>query len=370
MDVNRRAVLDYRVDALGLHRDAGALSELAVFDLGVQETYHNVARLALSARLSEPPPIDPTADCSLTLAWTLRGAPYLHRTADLPALASALWPTTDADALAQLSWPRGHLADSGIGGIDAWRIAAEVVREVVTAPMTKGAVSSAVTKLVPPQLNKWCKPCNTTHINESLLRFVAVPAGTRLEFDRSPATLAPLNDPPSIPTAAAGRTGLIEAYLRLLGPAGPAEVAGYLGVRQTEVKASWPPDGLAEVRVEGRPAWLPADRLAALQNPRPADIVRLLPSFDPFLQARDRHVLLPDKNTHRTLWTVLGNPGAVLADGEITGVWRAKASGRRLALTITPFEVIPPQVRRAIDVEAQRIAAVRDATDLHVEFIG
>ena len=40
----------------------------------------------------------------------------------------------------------------------------------------------------------------------------------------------------------------------------------------------------------------------------------------------------------KEVWRILGNPGALLLDGEIAGVWRAKVSGRkRVDLTVTAF---------------------------------
>jgi hypothetical protein len=158
---------------------------------------------------------------------------------------------------------------------------------------------------------------------------------------------------------------LITAYLRLLGPATPGEVAGYLGARRREIAEIWP-DGLAEVLLDGRRAWLPADALGDLGAAPPPELVRLLGGFDPYLQARDRDLIVPDKLAQQALWPVLGRPGALFVDGEIAGVWRPRASGRRLTVKVEAFVPLPPPVWEQIEVEAQRVGAVRGAASVSV----
>jgi len=96
--------------------------------------------------------------------------------------------------------------------------------------------------------------------------------------------------------------------------------------------------------------------------------VRLLPPSDPYLQAKDRDLLVPDKARQKEVWRILGNPGALIVDGEVAGTWRPKKSGTRLQLTVTPFDRVPPRVRKAVDSEAERVAAARGATDVDVRW--
>jgi hypothetical protein len=90
--------------------------------------------------------------------------------------------------------------------------------------------------------------------------------------------------------------------------------------------------------------------------------VRLLPAGDPFLQPRDRDLLVPDKDRQSEVWKVLGNPGVVLTDGEITGTWRAKLSKKRLDVNVTLFE----PARHPLTAEAERIATARGVTDVRL----
>jgi len=128
----------------------------------------------------------------------------------------------------------------------------------------------------------------------------------------------------------------------------------------------WPDRKLVEVSVDGSPAWLPADRVDALTSAPPPEVVRLLGAFDPYLQARDRALIVPDKALYKTLWPVLGRPGALFVDGEVAGTWRPRAAGKKLTLTVEAFAPLPPSTWAAIEAEAERVAAVRGAPDVAV----
>jgi len=83
------------------------------------------------------------------------------------------------------------------------------------------------------------------------------------------------------------------------------------------------------------------------RGPAEPDVVRLLPPLDPFIQARDKGLLVPDKVRQKEVWKIIGNPGVLLADGEIAATWRTKATGRkRLDFTISAFETLPPPCAR------------------------
>jgi hypothetical protein len=115
--------------------------------------------------------------------------------------------------------------------------------------------------------------------------------------------------------------------------------------------------------------YLPTERVGELENPPEPDLVRLLPPLDPLIQARDRAVLVPDRARQKEVWKILGNPGVLLADGEVAGVWRAKAVGRkRLDFTITPFTPVRAAVRKAAAAEAELVAAARLFPDQSVTF--
>ncbi len=369
MDFSRDQVIGYRVAAQGLHREGRSAGKLAVLDIGVQDAAPELARLSFDARLAKPVPVDGIGPGEpLALVWSLRGAPYVHRRDDLDAVAGALYPLSEADATGRLNETGPSVARAGITALEQFDTAVEAMRAVVNKPMGKGAVSTAVTKRIPDVMGRNCRACKAVHISDSAMRPASLAAGLELQPGTAPPVLQPrpgARVPDGVDGAALRR--LIVAYLTLLGPAGPGDVAGYLDARRADIAQVWPEHELVEVKVDGRAAWLPEGRLKALKSAPAPDVVRLLGPFDPYLQARDRELIVPNKALYKLLWPVLGRPGALFVDGEVAGTWRPKTSGKKLTLTVEAFAPLPPPVWTAIEAEAERVAATRGAADVAVK---
>ncbi|MEV4642847.1 crosslink repair DNA glycosylase YcaQ family protein [Actinoplanes sp. NPDC049548] len=363
MDVDRERVMAYRVTALGLAERGGQRpGDLPVLDLGVQEYTPGSVQVALAARTAAA-----LGDDRLIMVWAARGAPHLHRKRDLKKLVKALWPVSDADASARIN--SAQIAEGVKLGIKAFEATATAFREVVKTSMPRGEVSTEVSRRVPRELTYDCRTCGARHIAGNVWQHSGLAGGVQVESRGRDATLGPIPGAPPQPTANEGIDDLITTYLRLLGPAGPAEVAKYLGSSTAEIKKVWPASGLDEVRVDGRKAWLPSKSVPALAAAEPVAGVRFLPGMDPLLQARDRDVLVPERARQKEVWRILGNPGVILVDGEIAGVWRAKMAGRkRVDLTVTPFGTLTAKVRKALEGEAAEVARARDVPDAAVTF--
>lgn len=371
MKTTRRQVIAYRVAAQGLHRDAAAaVRDLGVLDIGVQEAMGHPAALAFAARLPLSVPVGPPDVAigpghRLALAWTLRGAPHVHHRRDLDLIGRVLWPLSEADAVGRLNESGPSVQRAGISALEQFGLAVDAMRSVVTKPTTKGAASTAVTKMLPPPMRRDCRACKTKHVSDSAMRAAAPAAGLEIEPGTAPPVLVPRAGAtlPDAPDAAAVAQFAV-GYLTYLGPADVGEFAGYLEARRADVATAWPDEALVEVPVEGKRRWLPEGQLAALRSAPAPDVVRLLGPFDPYLQARDRELIVPDKTLHKLLWPVLGRPGALFVDGEVVGTWRTKASGKKIMITVDASAPLPATVWKHVETEAERVAEARGASDV------
>jgi hypothetical protein len=376
IDVSRAQVLGYRFAAHQLDRSAPRRSALAVLALGLQDSGGS-APLIVDARVRGEPQTRSPADAKdLTLVWSLRGAPHWHRRAEAGRLAAALWPLSEKDAETRLGGTGRAVVRAGESASEMFAAAARALRTVVDRAVTKGAASTAVTPLVPAALTSNCRACGAVHISDLAMRLGSLPAGLELEPGTSPPVLrrrprgrvVDSGDP-----AAFG--GLVRHFLALTGPAGPSEVAWFFAARRADVVAHWPAD-LVEIAVEGRSGrFLPAEaarRLRRVGTGRTDGVdvtaVRLLAPFDPFLQTSDRDLLVPSRGRQKQLWPVLGRPGALVAGGEVIGMWRPSKSGARLAVRVQPFSRLSAAQRRAVEVEAERMGVVRGADQVSVDY--
>ncbi|GMA86020.1 hypothetical protein GCM10025868_12700 [Angustibacter aerolatus] len=135
--------------------------------------------------------------------------------------------------------------------------------------------------------------------------------------------------------------------------ASATEVAAVLGSTATALQPVWPADAV-EVEVDGRRRFVLPEVLDAVGTHPAPRLTRLLPPGDPWLQARDRDLLLPGTDRQKALWKAINAPGALLVDGELEGTWTAK-QGRagRVLVRVTVFEPLDPATAREVEAEAE-----------------
>jgi hypothetical protein len=356
--------MNFRVRAQQLDRARGTLGDTAVLDIGAQDTGPDGAKWALAVRGVD---VSALSEKDLVLLWTVRGAPHLYRRADVGKVAAAVEPYSEADAGKRIYDAAKPLKEAGIDTLAALDEVATQMRAIVTKPTVKGAVSGRLAKVMPEPYLRFCRPCDAIHLYEMPFRLAAVRAGLELRADTSPPVLQRITgfrkaaDP-------GDRFDLIRAYLRLLGPATPKHVAGYLDAPLNDVKARWPEDAV-EVAVDGEKRWLLAADESALESAG-AKATRLLGPFDLFLQAKDRPTLLPDTARAKELWPVLGRPGAVLVDGDLVGTWRPRKTSNAFSVAVQPWSKLSSATRRAVAEQAERLAAYRAVALTGVDFAG
>ncbi|MEA5153271.1 winged helix DNA-binding domain-containing protein [Raineyella sp.] len=357
---------------------------------GIQNSPPGSALLALHARVRDitRQRVDEAVadDRSLVQTWCMRGAPFYVPTADAPVFTTGVLPPTEAtmrhfllgagpavDRLGMSLTEAVALTEAEIGDVLSGRglaidelgteLAGRIARRL---PLEQRDIWEEEGPYAPGQplgeaVVHFCVRILT------LRRVVCFAPRTR---NRAPFVLATewLGQPIPDTDPETARTELLRRYLHCYGPSTRADFAAWLGIRAGDTDPWWRllADGLTQVEFGGT-AWILTEDLDALRSGATPQGVRLLPPHDPYVQARDREMIV-EKKHHRDVWRTIGDPGTILADGAIIGTWRPRRTGRTLTITVRTFGALSSRHRTALQDEAEQIAPLRDASAAVVEF--
>ena len=147
-----------------------------------------------------------------------------------------------------------------------------------------------------------------------------------------------------------------------------AHFAAWLGVNVGDVGPWWDPiaEELTPVVFRGK-VWVHTDDLDVLRSRPTPRGVRLLPPRDPYTQLRDRDTIV-DRHNHGEVWKTAGDPGTLLIDGEIAGVWRPRKTGAKVTVGVRAFDALPDRTQALVRDEAEQLALLRGAKSAVVDF--
>ncbi|QYN37717.1 winged helix DNA-binding domain-containing protein [Pseudonocardia sp. DSM 110487] len=311
----------------------------------------------------------------LALVHGVRGALHLHRADDLALLRGALHVADGRDWARQTMATFGdELAEAGITFAAALDEVAAAMATVMAdgTPRTKGELSGAISPAVDPRLAPWCESCGAAHVHDMLFRLATLHAGLTVQVDLALASQFRYVRSGDETRAATdeSRAELVRRFLAAFGPAKPAHLATWLGLRPAAARRWWDrvAGELRPVRVADAKLWVPADDVDRLADAPPARGIRLLPPYDPLTELADRELLAPDADRRRKIWQAVANPGIVWVDGEIVGVWRARTRNDRLTVRVEPFVPLSAAQLRAAeaDLEVFRTAAGATTVELRI----
>ncbi len=153
---------------------------------------------------------------------------------------------------------------------------------------------------------------------------------------------------------------LVTAYLHAYGPATAQHLSKWLSIPRPAAAALLE-DG-EPVLLDGEPAWVNHGDTEVADEP--AQGVRLLPYFDAYVvAAQPRALLFPGTAATRALSPngQAGNYPVVLVDGVVGGVWHARRTGSRLAITVELLGEASTRHRRELDDEVALVGRVMEA---------
>ncbi|MEU5878855.1 crosslink repair DNA glycosylase YcaQ family protein [Spirillospora sp. NPDC047279] len=372
VSVEPAQVFAYRALRHDLDSQGAEPETLGALETGLQDTPPGSALLAVRARTGVDDPERLRAALwpagPLVLLWSVRGAAHLHHEDDLGLLAAGLRPAGHADAMGRLLAYGTELEAAGIEPDDAVDTIAGHMREIVTGPTPKGDLSGQVAGHLPRVLAPWCEGCGVFHPQDQIFRLAAVRAGLVIDPGAKGVVFRPFGGPVAEVEPDEARRELVRRLVRRLGPTAPAGLADWIGSRPGPVRALWDlvADELVPVKAGGRKAWILEADLDALRTAPEPERVRLLPPGDVLLRGWDKKLLVPEQALRSKVWKPAGAPGVVLARGEVAGIWRPRANGARLTITVIAFRRLSASERAEAGREAAAIGAVRGAKDVTV----
>jgi len=390
--VTREQVLAFRLRS---HHLATRLptgdAALATSACGIQDSPPGSAALSLHARLANLRPADLEQallqDKTLVQTWAMRAAPHVVPTLDLAVFTAGLMTDDDEALLYYIRGASGHLQRLGFTAAEVvGRAGAALTTALAGQRLTKDTLGHAMARLMEEgltaaQLAIWRSPDglrDNTH-GESLARFalsiLALQGRLLLVPDRGRAvTIVLAEEWLGQPLPEANRQEaakeLLRLYLHCYGPSRPAQFALWAGISPAQARRAWSLVAEELQSMErGRPStWMLEADVVALREALLPQGVRLLPPHDPYLQARDRDLLVAERDRQRLVWRTIGNPGAILVDGEIAGVWRPAKRGKALRISARLFRSLEPGTRSRLQDEAERLGPFRGADTVELLF--
>ena len=295
----------------------------------------------------------------LLQAWSLRGAPFVFPVSESGAFLSALIPQTDEPWI----YTRGITLALDYLGMEMEPLL-ELLKQVMirldNAVITgKNSLDQTLAEWMLPLLPKekqalWNQPFmygepDSQTVGGAVVSFLLRPCafcglvvfGRRLPEGPSFTSFRnwlggslPLNET----ARKEAQKALVRKYLHCYGPAVPAMFADWLGCSKEQARRLWAAvsEEMEEVRVCGKKAWiLASDHDSLFSVPDFSRPLLLLNGYDPYLDQRDRAVLQPDRTLQRKIWRTVSNPGAVIFQGKVIGIWTSRKKGSGLDVEVT-----------------------------------
>ena len=315
---------------------------------------------------------------TLLQAWSIRGVPLIFPTQDAGVFLSPLCAQAGEEP-----W----IYTRGLSGaLDAFQLSFDTLLPLAEQACacleetvhSKEALDRRLAALLEPMLPPailpaWRAPSiygrpDRQTMGEAAVSFLLRPCAFRgkvvfgARLDGSPTFTAParwLGRP--LPEHPDGERELVRRFLRCYGPTLPSALQSWLGCSPAQAKRLWRgiQGELVPAEVEGKRRWLLAADRERLLHGEENDCIRLLGPHDPYLDLRDRDMVLPDQRLQRQVWRTVGNPGAVLHGGRVAGLWSARTQGDRLAVSVTLFEALTSVQRTQLEELVQGYAAFR-----------
>ena len=315
----------------------------------------------------------------LLQAWSIRGVPLIFPTADSDVFLSALiaqegeepWIYTKGIGLAL-----DHLGMSFAELLPLVESAAEYLEDHTIK--SKEEMDRVLAQLVAEQLpaqkqSLWNAPSmygapDRQTVGGAAVSFLLRPCsfkGLVVFGERegiSPTFTSPLRwlGHRLVPSAQ-GEAELARRFLHAYGPATPRTFADWLGSTPSQAKRLWQQieEELEPVTAAGKKAFILQSDRESFRRADTEEALLLLGPHDPYLDIRDRAILLEDTAAQRQVWRTVGNPGVILKGGKIIGIWKTRTQRENLSVSTTLWEPLSAPEQRELERQMEGYASFR-----------
>ncbi|MBI3965538.1 MAG: AlkZ family DNA glycosylase [Chloroflexi bacterium] len=325
---------------------------------GVHAQVMSSAELAIGIRTQGTSPADVQSaigrERSLVKTWTVRGTLHLVAAEDLPMWVAALRGRTNYLSPA---WLRYH----GVTADEMQAIIEAIPQALDGRALTREALAREVARLSGQlQIEQCAKESWGMTLKpaayQGLLCF-GPNEGRNVTFVQPRQWVGDWREWSS----AAAIAEILRRFLDAYGPANREDFGRWFGLEPRPTRELFERHAaeLVPVDVEGYRAWLTRDGAQQLTTAAVADLVRLVPGFDPYVVASLRHAehLMPGPFKHLISRQAGWISPVLLVNGRFAGTWRHEQKGGRLCVRVEPFGPVSQEVAAAAEQQAQAIGA-------------
>lgn len=315
----------------------------------------------------------------LLQAWSIRGVPLIFPTADSDVFLSALiaqegeepWIYTKGIGLAL-----DHLGMSFSELLPLVESTAEYLEDhtIKSKEELDRVLAQLITEQLPDQKQSlWNAPSmygapDRQTVGGAAVSFLLRPCsfkGLVVFGERegiSPTFTSPLRwlGHKLVPSAQ-GEAELARRFLHAYGPATPRAFAEWLGSTPAQAKRLWQQieEELEPVTAAGKKAFILQSDRESFRCADTEEALLLLGPHDPYLDIRDRAILLEDTAAQRQVWRTVGNPGVILKGGKIIGIWKTRIQREKLSVTTTLWQPLSTPEQRELERQMEGYASFR-----------
>jgi hypothetical protein len=307
----------------------------------------------------------------LLQVWSFRGAPAVFPTQDAAVFLNALVAEKNEGPWIYTAGLVPSLPQLGIDYPTLLTVVGQATKAVLADKTItgKGQLDAAIADAVAADLPAakqaaWQQPSlygAKQTLGEAAVSFMLRPASFQglvvfgKRAGQSPTFTSPQHWGVDWPQQSAAAQELVRRYVHAYGPTNRQEFTKWLGCSTAQGQRLWALIAGEATAVDAGSV-LTADLSEFQKTATPAGTLRLLGPHDPYLDANGRDLLLSDKKLQRKVWRTVGNPGVVLLDGQIIGVWRQRKQGKQLNMTVDSFRPLTGELKQKIKEQAEMYA--------------